>query len=239
MPKVTVLVLFLSAVAAAQSVAPESATALTSRIAPGTLIWAEFTKPLDAKRNRVDDPVEAKTSVDLLAQGKIILPRNTKVLGRVTAVKQRTKDSPESFIAITLDRLVLANGQEIPVPMSVQAVAGPVNSFFNNRKVPHELPTSPPPDANASPRGRTGTSSLRHVPGGGPYPSQNLDPVGTEVTSIPGPDSNRVSILAPGSQGAIGLKGILLTGSDRATTISSSTQNLHLDNEGQLLLRTR
>jgi hypothetical protein len=125
------LMVLLAGLATAQSVsAPPLATANSQtetsnaapfRIASGTFIWAEFSKSLDAGKNRAGDPVEAKTVVDLLAQGKVVLPRNTRVLGHITAVKPHTKDSPASYIAITLDRLVLEDGHELQVQLAVQA----------------------------------------------------------------------------------------------------------------------
>jgi len=239
MAKVVVAVILLAVSAATQSAAPELANAPAVRIAPGTLIWAEFTKSLDAKKNRVGDPVEAKTSVDLLAQGKIVLPRNTKVLGHVTAAKPYTKDSPESFVAITLDHLVLGNGQEVPLAIVVQALSGPVNSFFNSKNSSEELSTALRPIGTSTPRATTlGDPSLGQIPGR-QYPARSTNPSETVLTSVPGSDPTKISVLDPASQGAIGLKGISLTSSDRVATISSSTQNLHIDSEDQLLLKTQ
>src|SRR5260370_6904026 len=110
MPKTLLLIVLLAGVAASQSLSvplpattnshTESSNAPPFRIAPGTLIWAEFSKSLDASRNRAGDLVEAKTSVDLLAPGKVVLPRNTKVLGHVTPLKPRPPHSPTPYIPL-------------------------------------------------------------------------------------------------------------------------------------------
>jgi hypothetical protein len=251
MPKVLVpiVILILAGTAAAQSVAVpqpattnshmESSSASSFRIAPGTYIWAEFSKSLDARRNRAGDPVEAKTSVDLLAEGKITLPRNTKILGHVTATKPRTKHSPDSYVAITLDHLVLADGQEVPVQMVVQAVGGPLHSLFDGKDSTEDLSTALPPVGTSAPRATTmGNPALGQIPGR-VYPARGQNQSATVLASIPGSGSRYFPALGSASQGAVGLRGISLTSVDRVATISSSTQNLHVDSESQLLLKTQ
>ena len=248
MLKILLPAILLGALVAAQSVAgPAQVTANSHteslnpqpfRIAPDTFIWAEISKSLDARRNRVGDPVEAKTSVDLLAQGKVVLPRNTKVLGQVTAVKPRTKQSPASYIALTFDHLVLGDGQELQVELVLQAIAGPLHSLYQGKDSSEEIGGVLPPVGTSAPRATTmGNTELGQIPGR-QYPARSSNPSETVLRSIPG--SPRVfSALGPLSQGAVGLKGVLLTSVDRVTTISSNTQNLHIDGESQLLLKTR
>ncbi len=249
MLKTLVAIMILIGVAAAQSVAvrspaitdshTESSNAPGFRIAPGTLIWAEFTKSLDARRSQAGDPVEAKTSVDLLAGGKIVLPRNTKVLGHVTAAKPRTKVSPQSFIAITLDRLVLGNGQELPISMVVQALGGPLHSFFNRKDSTEGTSLALPAIGAPAPRATTmGNPALGQIPGR-VYPARSSNPSETVLTPTPGSGTASVAVLDPGSQGVTGLKGISLTGDGQVATFSSSSQNLHIDSEDQLLLKTQ
>ena len=248
MLKILLQVILLGAVVAAQSVAvppqvtenshTESPNTHPWRMAPDTFIWAEISKSLDARRNRVGDPVEAKTSVDLLAQGKIVLPRNTKVLGHVTAVKPRTKESPASYIAITFDRLVLGDGQELPVELVVQAMGGPLHSFYQGKDSSEEIGGVLPQVGTSTPRATTmGNTELGQIPGR-QYPARSSNPSETVLASIPG-SPRMFSALGPSSQGAVGLKGIILTSVDRVATISSSTQNLHVDGQSQLLLKTQ
>jgi hypothetical protein len=249
MSKTLLLFVLLAGVAAAQSDSlpppvttnshPESSNASHFRMAPGIFIWAEFSKPLDARKNRAGDPVEAKTSVDLLAQGKVVLPRNTKVLGHVTAVKPRTKDSPASYIAITLDRLVLEDGQELPVRLVVQAMAGPLRSLFNGKDSTDEPSTILPPVGTSGVRATSmGNPALGQIPGR-QYPAREQGHSETVLMSTPGSNRRAFSVLGTASQGAVGLGDICLTSVDRIATISSSTQNLHVYSLSQLLLKTQ
>lgn len=249
MPKTLLLVVLLAGVAASQSLSvplpatsnshTESSDAPPFRIAPGTFIWAEFSKSLDARKNRAGDLVEAKTSVDLLAQGKVLIPRNTKVLGHVTAAKPRTKDSPASYIAITLDRLVLEDGQELRVQLAVQAMAGPLRSLFDGKDATEEPSTVLPPVGTSGVRATTmGNPALGQIPGR-QYPARGQNHSETVLTSIPGSNRRIFSALGPASQGAVGLSGTSLTSVDRIATISSSTENLHVYSLSQLLLKTQ
>jgi hypothetical protein len=183
--------------------------------------------------------VEAKTVVDLLAQGKVILPRNTKVLGHITAVKPRTKDSPVSYIAITLDRLVLESGQEMPVQLVVQAMAGPLHSLFDGKESTDEQSAVLPPVGTSGIRATSmGNPDLGQMPGR-QYPARGQSHSETPLTSIAGSNPRIFSALGPASQGAVGLSGTSLTSVDRIATISSSTQNLHVYSLSQLLLKTQ
>src|SRR6202048_326021 len=92
----------------------------------GTILSVELSKSLDAKKTKANDRVEAKTATDLLAHGQIVVPRNTKIIGHVTEAKARSKASPDSKIGITFDRMLLKDGREVPLQLSVQAIARPL-----------------------------------------------------------------------------------------------------------------
>ena len=213
--------------------ASESASAPASPLASGTLILAEFSKSLDARKNRVGDEIEAKTSVDLLAHGKIVLPRNTKIIGHVTGVKLRSKDSPASELAITYDCILLKDGRKLPVQVTVQAIGRPLNSFFGAEDSEDES-ASTAPLRNSAPRAT--------VPGllpGSRFPATSREESGN--ATLPGhtADSRSVFPLEPTSQGAIGLKGLALTSAGPVATIGSTTQNVRVDSSSQLLLKAQ
>src|SRR5213078_2021152 len=66
---------------------PSATAPAIDRIGPGTLMLAELSKSLDAKKFKPGDKVEAKLTVDLLAHGQIVIPRNVKIIGHVTDAK--------------------------------------------------------------------------------------------------------------------------------------------------------
>src|SRR5690349_13240881 len=114
--------------ATAPAAQPSAATSDSLKVAPGTLIPAELVKSLDSKKLKEGDPVNAKVSMDLLSGGKIAVPRDSKLVGHVTAATTRGKGESESTLGIIFDRLILKNGQEFQTHALVQAVGPPLGS---------------------------------------------------------------------------------------------------------------
>ena len=102
------------------------------RIAPGSVIPVQLTKTIDAKKAKPGDEVVAKVTMDLKTNGgEVMIPKDTKVMGRVTEAQARSKEQKESQVGIAFDRAVLKDG-EMPLPMSIQAVIAPPSNNANN-----------------------------------------------------------------------------------------------------------
>ena len=200
--------------------------------ASGTLMLAEMTKSVDAKKAKVGDPVEARTTVDMLSNGKIVLPRNTKVLGHVASVKARSKDSPDSMLGIAFDRLVMKDGHEMQLAMAVQAIGAPMNAFSSAAGRDPDAPLGPmgSPGSRTASSGGTGRngSSTATLPGG--------LPVSTDGSA---PQSSASGALSASSQGVVGLKDLSLSATPEASVVSSANKNVHLDGSTQLLLKVQ
>ncbi len=114
----------------AQPMAPESSDpAPPMRIAAGSVIPVSLTKTIDAKKAKTGDEVVAKVTADLkTSSGEMLVPKDTKVVGRVTEAQPRNKEQKESVIGIAFDRAVMKNGSEMQMPMSIQAIIGPQNN---------------------------------------------------------------------------------------------------------------
>jgi hypothetical protein len=78
---------------------------------------------LDAKKAKPGDPVSAKTSEQTTTADGVVLPKGTKLLGRVTEAKAAGKGEGESALGFTFDRAVLKDGREIPLQTTVRALA--------------------------------------------------------------------------------------------------------------------
>jgi len=193
----------------------------SSQVPSGTIITAELTKSLDAKKAKVGDKIEAKLPVDVLSHGKILIPRNSKVIGRITDVKAHSKESPESRVSVAFDRLLLKGGNELPIQTELQAVGHPLLRVSpNNSNL-----NSGAPDMSGAP-----------MPGSaGGYPGRRPVPASPDPEPSSAPDS--VAPLGPTSKGAVGMKGVSLEISNGATVISSKTENVHLSGGAQLILR--
>jgi hypothetical protein len=238
--------------------APSATPDASGKIAPGVVIPAELSKAVDARKVKAGDKVEAKTAVDLLSNGKIVIPRNAKIIGHITDAKPRTKQSPDSMVAISFDKISTKDGRELPVQATVQAIGRPLQASSLPGYEP--MGDSPPTGAHSTlpEPGNMGGPSGGNMGGpsggsmGGSGGSMGGPPGGatnapqrpTYPSGAPEPSYDAsargasVSPLGPTSQGVVGIKGLSLSSSPQASVVSSNTENVHLDSGTQLILRT-
>jgi Bacterial conjugation TrbI-like protein len=222
--------------AAQQGTAPPQDSAAqaqsSSQFPAGTIIPAELSKTVDAKKAKVGDKIEAKVPVDLLSHGKIVIPKNTKIIGHVTEAKAHSKESPDSMVGIAFDRISMKDGREVPIQAAVQAIARPLQSAALSNTAS---------DTGGMPSGGTPTYGGGGGMGGARPPERVASyPGGTPTGTDPSlPQSGTIAPLGPTSQGVVGMKGLSLKVSGQASVISSETENVHLDSGTQLMLRTQ
>lgn len=200
----------------------------SEQLPPGVVIVAELAKSLDAKKLKAGDTVEARVSMDLLAHGAIVVPRNAKIIGHVTDAKVRSKDEPDSVIAIAFDRVILKKGHEVPLVAAIQAVGGPLVNAAMGAGDPLSDAGNGIPD---------GMGGVGRSPAG--YPSRPVGPPGNPAAAPDSGASNQKSItpLGPTSQGVVGIRGISLKSATPDSTISSSSENVRLSGGTQLVLK--
>ena len=209
-----------------------------NELGPGTILSVELSKSLDAKKLKANDKFEARTVIDLLAHGHIVIPRNTKIIGHVTEAKGHTKQSPGAVVGIAFDKALMKDGRELPLQAAVQAVGRPLQTA---PAFPQDDPMAATaggmPSASQSQRGTaTGASA------GTQYPNPSGYPPGGGAGLPPDPGngtSSTVIPLAPTSKGVVGIKGLSLESSGTASVLSSKTDNVHLDSGSQLILRVQ
>jgi hypothetical protein len=84
-------------------------------------------KQLDAKKSKVGDEVTAKVMRDVKAGDKVVISKNSKLVGHLTDVKPKSKDQPQSVVTIAFERAVLKDGGELPITATIQALAKPLD----------------------------------------------------------------------------------------------------------------
>lgn len=218
---------------AGQQTAPAAAPQ-SAQLQPGSLIYAELSKSIDSKKAKAGDPVLAKVTQAVLSRGKIAIPKNTKVMGHLTAAKARTKDQPQSELGIAFDRAELKDGTQIPLSsVMIQALAGVVGFDQTPSNVAGGAETS------GMPSGRPGANmgGMNTPMGASPYPantgSGGVDtPGGTE----PSPSAGSVRLNA-GSRGVVGMSGVRLQPQPQGGTVAADGKNVKLDSGTQLVLR--
>jgi hypothetical protein len=197
-------------------------------LASGTIISVDLTKSLDARKAKTGDTIECKLPADVLAHGKIVIPRDSKIIGHITDVKAHSKDSKESKVAIAFDRIVMKKGSEMPIQVAVQAVGRPLQLVDSPA---HMNEGAGVPSGASSTAGGTGATS----------PSRAQERVASIPTSAAGMDSDTpppttMAPLGPTSKGMVGIKGMTLETSGKSAVISSEKDNVHLDSGAQVIL---
>jgi len=199
-----------------------------NRLPAGATIVAELSKSVDAKKAKPGDKVEAKTSMDLLSQGKVVIPRGTKIIGHVTEAKAHTKESPDSTLGIVFDRIAMKDGSELSMQAGIQAIARPIQVALPSESdsMGGDAPSGGPmPSAGGMGGGRAQVPSS-YPSGDSSSPSDSAAPARSQVA------------LSPASRGVVGIKGLELKGAGSAAVIRSPKDNVHLDTGTQLILKT-
>lgn len=91
-----------------------------SSIAAGSTLQAELQKSLDVKNARVGDEVVLKTTSSIKQDGTVVVPKGSRLIGRVTEVQQRTKGNAESRLGLIFDRI---EGKNLSMPVNASIFA--------------------------------------------------------------------------------------------------------------------
>jgi hypothetical protein len=201
------------------------------------LIPVKLLKGLDAKKCKVNDRIEAETTVDLRRHGDTVIPRHTKIIGHVTEVKADRQSSPGSMVGIVFDYMVLKSGQNVPLQATVQAIAPPVH---------REIPGSGPdtlagrPTSSTYPLPPVGLQGPSSGPASLPEPDRNGIPAPPSArdSNAPMPDRPPVDRITSAG-GVVGIQGLSLNGDSQVAVLRVNKGNLRLEAGSQLLLRVQ
>src|SRR5205085_9486905 len=98
----------------APATAPSENTGTEGTLAPGMAINAELSSTLDSKKAKPGDAVTAKaTEAVKSSDGRTILPKGAKLMGKVTESKSRAKGDSDSVLGIQFDKAMLKDGQAV------------------------------------------------------------------------------------------------------------------------------
>lgn len=91
----------------------------------GTNLEATLKSTLDVKKSEVGDEVILKTTKNIKQDGEVVIPKGTKLIGRVTEVQRKTKDDLTSKIGLVFEQL---KGKNFSAPVNLSVV-----SIFNSQ----------------------------------------------------------------------------------------------------------
>jgi hypothetical protein len=245
----------------ASAAATAEANSHAAQLAEGTTFQTELSHSLDAHKNNVGDAVTAKTTQDVKSNGKVVLPKGTKVMGHVTEVKAKSGSDANSTMGIVFDRAELKGGQEMPLHVGIQAIAAAQNSAMADTGAGDAMAMG---SASGMGGGAVGGSGGMARTGGGLVGGVSStaggavgSTAGTAGSTAGGAigSTGRVATGANGAvggvasgarlnsstQGVIGLQGLSLNTTSSNTTegslITGTGRNVHLDGGTQMMLR--
>jgi hypothetical protein len=206
------------------------------RIAPGSVIPVQLTKGIDAKKAKAGDEVEARVTIDMKANnGEVVVPKDTKVMGHVTEAQAHTKDQKESQIGLSFDHAVTKDGQNVSLPMSVQAIISPQalnqgNSSSNDSAPAASNSSASQPSPATQPGGMGGNMSPNRAPSSSATASEPETSSGNNHANPP---------ITGNTQGVVGISDITLSAGqgNEGSVVTSDKKNVKLDNGTLILLR--
>jgi hypothetical protein len=224
-------------------------------LASGTAVNAQLIHSLDSKKARPGDVVAAQTTAAVKVNGKVVIPNNTKLVGHVTRASARAKGDPDSVLAVQFDRAVLKDGHEMPLQVTLQAMAPDQGTPLVSGD---DLQPQGDIEGGAAGAGAAGNRGTVGGVGGSTVGAassgaastvpRTTDQNGTvnstavEARQLSGALTSSGE-LKPTSRGVYGLHGITLNSNaanaSEGAVIISAGKSVHLDSGTQLLLVTQ
>src|SRR5712664_2148622 len=229
-------------------------------LAGGTAFNAALSSPIDSKKCKPGDPVNAHTTEAAKSEGKTVIPKGSKLVGHVTQASARGKGESESALGIAFDKAILKNGLEIPLNnVAIQAIASAESSAS---AAGADMDTMGGMGASAAGSGMAGgrgalggaTSAAGGAVGAvtntaasaGGAAGGTVNSAANAGGSIAGASKgavgglNAAGQLTSNSQGVFGLNGLNLnaagSNATQGSVITSAGKNVHLDSGTRMLL---
>ena len=236
MNKVFASLLVTALITCLTQIPAQSQVAESRSLVAGTTIPAMLDKWVDAGKSKVGDEVVAQTTEPVKEDGQVIIPKGSKIVGRVTEAKSRSNEDPNSVLGIAFDHAVLKRGGELRLRVMIQAIA------------PDRTSTEPPPLASGTaPTDNTGSMGPMNRPS---TMGTNADPNAGTPGRPESPENSAYEqsggrtasgALTPQCHGVLGFEGLSLAfrSNDASKTllIISQSRNVRLDGRTQLMLR--
>ena len=225
----------------------------SASLSSGTAMNAALSRPVDAKKNKPGDEVTARTTEATKSDGKVVIPKGSKLVGHVTECKQRSKEEKESALGIAFDKAILKNGEEIPLNVTIRALAAAQTAAASSAGG-DDLSAGGGAVGSARTSGGGALGGVRSTAGAatgavtntaanaggiaGGAVNSTVNAAGAARGAVGG--LNAAGQLTSNSQGVFGLEGLNLnaaaSNSTQGSLITSSSKNVHLESGTQLLL---
>ncbi len=226
----------------------------SSGLQSGSTVQAELSKPVDCRKNKPGDEVTAKTTQDVKSDGKVVLPKGSRIVGKVTQAQARAKGQDESKLGIAFDHAILKDGTQVPVSFAIQAI-GSSQAAASAAAADDSAAIAGDAGGMATASGsgatRSGAGATRGVVGGvtsstGSVVNTTGSAAGSTLHTGNATATNTGTNVAGGltstSQGVVGMPSLTLSSVASGSTtagsmIRSSTSNVRLESGTRMLLK--
>jgi hypothetical protein len=228
-------------------------------LASGTAFNAALSAPIDSKKCKPGDPVNAHSTEAVKSEGKTVIPKGSKLVGHVTQASARAKGESESSLGIVFDKAILKNGQEIPLNAGIQAIASAQSgASAAGADVDSMGGIGASAAGSGAAGGRSALGGVTSTAGGavgtvtntaanaGGIAGGAVNSAANAGGSIAGASKgavgglNAAGQLTSSSQGVFGLNGLNLnaaaSNATEGSVITSAGKNVHLDSGTRMLL---
>lgn len=166
----------------AQNAAP------SARVIQMVNVYANLQKTIDAKKSKAGDPVSAKVTVGATLSDGTVVPIGSVLSGHIDSITP-AENKGDSILVLTLDKLNVKNGKELPVRAVIMRVST-LAIDFGQEQANNDPEANRPSSAPDKPP--NGEGIIDHpIPGNstGPHPIQGL----TLSGSASDPDSGTLT----------------------------------------------
>jgi hypothetical protein len=178
-----------------------------------------------------------------------VLPKGSKVVGRVTQVQERAKGQEESQLGMAFDHAVLKDGTQVPAAFTIQAIGRSESEAAAATAAETEGMTAggnaggmTPAGSNATMQSRGGIAGVSSTAGGAVNSAGSA--AGTTLNTAGNAGAAAAGNLGATSQGVVGLPGMTLSSAPSSmagvgSVITSKDSNVRLDGGTRMILGVR
>ncbi len=192
-----------------------------------TNLDAQLQGTLDAKKSKVGDEVVLKTTKTIKENGEVIIPKGTKLIGRVSEVRQKTKDSATSKIGLIFDKI---EGKNLSAPINASIVS--ITNISKNAAVGDVFESNTSANTTTSGNASSGNSGGGLLGGA----TQTVGGVLNSTTQTVGGVTDTAGKTVGGVTNTVGsnIKGLQISqtasgSANSSTTLSSADKNLKIE----------
>src|SRR5436190_2800209 len=195
-------------------------------------LLAILTKAVETKTAKAGDEIILRSISDLIMDGNLVIPRGSKLTGRLTEIAFKGKDNSDTILAFSVEKATLKNGIEIPLQAIVAALAAPRGDSLADDPTFAMMHSNEPKMVGGA-RSASGSGSL----GASSKASANAAVATADLKAT----LDQPTVLDANSQGAVDIEGLTLTwrliAPPPITVIATRNKNLKLETGTQMLLR--